>query len=273
MDIIKKTADVYGFLWGRGKNIIPANEWHFNKMKEVINEPIVRGKIGIDIGSGCGYDTYIMAKNNPYVKITSIDISDGVYKTRELTSELENVWISKCSILNMPLKNNIFDFAYSFGALHHTADPKKGLLEISRILKKNSPAFLYLYESHLENFIKYIAVGIIAKLRGITVKLPPKILYALSWVLSPFVYIVFSFPAKILKKFNATKNFADKLPFNFGMGPFYLSADLYDRFSAPVERRFSRQEVYDMFIECGFFRINITKINNTAGWVAWGYKK
>lgn len=273
MDSIKNTEKTYGFLWTRGKFISPVYKWHFSTMQEVIRESIVRGQLGIDIGSGCGYDTYIMAKNNPLVKILSMDISDGIYKTKELTSRLNNVWIIKCSALDIPLKNNTFDFAYSFGVLHHTGSPKRGLLEIARILKQNSPVFLYLYESHSENIIKYIAVKIITELRKITVKISPKNFYILSWMLSPFIFIIFSLPSKILKKFKTTRYIADRIPFNFGTGPFSLHGDLYDRFKAPIEHRFSRQEVYNMFFECDFQCINITRLKGIAGWVAWGYKK
>lgn len=272
MDNKRRTERTYGYLWTREK-MLPPKRWHFNTMEEVISEPIVRGLKGIDVGSGCGYDTYIMAKNNPFVKIVSMDISEGVYKTKELVFALGNVHIIRCSALDISIKDNVFDFAYSFGVLHHTNVPKRGLLEISRILKKDSPAFIYLYEDHSENFIKYISVKIVNKLRNITVKVSPTVIYILSWIASPFIFIIFSFPSKILMKFKTTQHFAKKMPFNFGTGFFSLHGDLFDRFSAPIEHRFSRQEVYDMFIKCGFYNVNITRLKNSAGWVAWGYKK
>jgi len=272
MDSIDKTAKTYEYLWLKNKNVAPVYKWHFDSMQDAIVKPIVTGLMGIDAGSGCGYDTYIMAKNNPPVKIISLDISDGVYKTKELTKELSNVWVVKGSVLNMPFKDNVFDFAYSFGVLHHTPAPKRGLKEIGRVIKKEKAAYLYLYEDHSENMIKYFILKIVAVLRYITIMIPKKILHIFSFLASPFVVVFFAYPSKIFRRFRLTKRLGEEMPFNFGTHLFSLTGDLYDRFGAPIEFRFSRKQAQNLFSENGFHDVNITRLKNTAGWAIWGYK-
>jgi ubiquinone/menaquinone biosynthesis C-methylase UbiE len=270
---VDKTQSVYGLLWTKDDVPLPCEGYHFDKMQEVIGEKMVRGFRGIDVGSGCGYDTFIMAKNNPSVKIISMDISDGIYTNLKLNRGLSNVCIVKGSVLHMPFKEGVFDFAYSFGVLHHTPDPRKGLLEVTRTIKHGSPVFLYLYEDHSENTVKFIAIKIINIIRRFTTKMPPRLIYFLSLVASPFIFIFFSTPARIFNRCKYTKKFAEKIPFNFGTSLFSLTGDLYDRFGAPIEHRFSRKEIKDMFGGCNLPEANITKLKATAGWVAWGYKK
>lgn len=272
INTLKKTEKTYGFLWRKGKDVFPPERWHFNSIEEAVGSPIVSGRLGIDVGSGCGYDTYIMARNNPSVRIISMDISDGVYKTKNYVSKLSNVYVVKGSALNIPIKDNTCDFAYSFGVLHHTCDPERGLKEIKRVIKNKSTAYLYLYEDQSEHPVKYFALRVVNLLRRMTVKTPQKILYAICFLFSPLVVISFSWPARILRRFKKTIRLSEKIPFNFGTHFFSLSADLYDRFGAPVEYRFSRKQVQDLLSKNGFLNIRIGKMQSTAGWVAWGIK-
>jgi len=267
-----RTKKVYGLLWEKNKGL-SIERWHFNKMQEVIPEPIVKGSMGIEVGSGCGYDTYIMAKNNPSVGIVSLDISDGVYKIKEVSSGLKNVLVIKGSAMDIPLRNNLFDFAYSYGVLHHTPDPGRCLREIARVVKKGACAYLYLYEDHSGAPLKHFALKAVGALRGITTRIPLKALYALSFLAAPFIFLFFSCPAMLLGKFKGTRHLSERIPFNFATHPFSAAGDLYDRFGAPIEHRFNKEDIRKMFAESGFYDVSIAKMKDIAGWIAWGRKR
>ncbi|MDD4979826.1 MAG: cobalamin-dependent protein [Candidatus Omnitrophica bacterium] len=271
--ITKDTGFRYGFLWSTCDNMPPPKKYHLDFMQETIPEKITRGSCGLEIGCGCGWDAFAMAKNNPMLHVIGMDISDGVYVAAKLSRKLNNVNIIKGSAVDIPLRNGVCDFVYSFGVLHHIPDYKKAFLEIGRVLKKGSPCFLYLYEDHAQNLIKYLGIKLINIIRKFTLKIPPRILYLFSCLISPVFVIIFSYPARFFKRYRITYTLYEKIPFNFGRSLFSLRGDIYDRFSAPVEHRFSRDELYRIFDEFNFYNIQITKIKATAGWVAWGYKQ
>ncbi|HNX81998.1 MAG TPA: class I SAM-dependent methyltransferase [Candidatus Omnitrophota bacterium] len=267
-----RTKETYSYLWKQGTSGIPLDRWHFDDLQEMVPEKIVRGTLGLEAGSGKGYDTNIMARNNPCVKIVSLDLSDGVYESKKINVSLNNVRIIQGSILTMPFMAGIFDFAYSFGVLHHTPDPNLGIKEINRVLKPGAPVFLYLYEDHSENVLKHVAITITTLIRKITTRINKKLLYFFCTIASPFIFILFSIPARILRVFKYTARIADWIPFNFGKSLFSLKGDLYDRFSAPLEFRYSRKEARDFLQKNGFEKVTVTHLHEKAGWLVWGYK-
>ena len=46
---------------------------------------------------------------------------------------------------NLPIKDEVFDYVYSNGVLHHADDTNKCIDEIYRVLKKNGKAVIMLY--------------------------------------------------------------------------------------------------------------------------------
>jgi hypothetical protein len=109
-------------------------------------------------------------------------------------------------------------------------------------------------------------------LRRITLLLPPKVLYLFCATFSPLVFLLFSVPARLLKKSRKTKSLADKIPFNFGKHPFDLVGDLFDRFGTPIEIRYGREELAGRMRTEKFRNCLLKKIPDTAGWVVWAEK-
>lgn len=273
--LFSPTSSHYGYLWDReSKSFNTGGEhvFHFENMSKAVPFDIVRGTLGIDVGCGGGGDTYFIAKNNPGVELVAVDLSEGVYAAKGKVKDLPNVHLARASALSMPFRDSTFDFAYSYGVLHHTPEPCKGLSEMKRITKKDAHITLYLYEDHSDNFVKYLSIKCIGGVRKFTTKLPNKALWVLSNILSPFVVLVFSVPARLLNKFKATQKIAQKMPFNFGRGPFSLAGDLYDRLGAKFEHRFSKKQLEGCFNKLGFKKFGITRMPGIAGWVNWVIK-
>ena len=262
---IKETDKTYSLLWN--EEGLP--DCHYEKMQEVIPEKIVTGKIGLEVGCGSGVDVKAMAEKYPDTEIVTFDISDGVYTASRLTKRLANVHVLRASALKLPFRNKVFDFCYSFGVIHHTPDPNKCFSEISKVLKNDGKAFFYLYDDHSDNVWKKYPLKVVTVIRKVSSKLDKRILYFISIAASPFVFMLFTIPAKVLRYFPATKRLSDYIPFNFGNGPFSLWGDIYDRFGAPIEFRFNKKTLGALLEKNGFSDIQFTKLKTSAGIVSW----
>lgn len=271
-DRLSGTIALYSHLWTDLPSRPPDGSSHVEQVEETLGESVVRGRIGLDAGSGSGIDTQVMAARHPDVELVSLDISAGVNETRRRTEMLPNVHVLRASVLSIPLKNGSCDFAYSFGVLHHTSDPKRGLAEIARTLKPGGTTALYLYEDHADNAWKAVPLKLVNGIRRITTGMNTRLLSGLCWLLSPLVFVTFTVPARIMGWFRRTRPVTEKMPFNFGTSPFSLHGDLVDRFGAPIEVRYSRDEVVALLASCNLVDIGITKFKMAAGWVARGMK-
>jgi len=270
--IDEETADCYGRLWRAHRALPREQNYHFQAMQEVFPEKIVRGGIGLEVGCGSGWDTFAMASSNPGTRMIALDISDGVFTAKEVNKDLQNVLVIRASACELPIKSGTCDFVYSFGVLHHLADPMIGFSEISRVLKIGAPFFVYLYEDHRQNPLKYCGIKLTSWLRKITTRFPPRAVAFFSCLLSPVIVILFSYPAMVFKRFKPTYWIYDLMPFNFGTGLFSLRGDLYDRFAAPLEHRFSDGQVRDAFLKNGFSNIRVTRLKAAAGYAAQAVK-
>ena len=112
-----------------------------------ININLIKGKKVLDMGCGSGRFTNAFAKLGCKLAI-GVDLGDhGLKVARQFAkkNKINNSKFIKASVLNLPFKNNSFDFVFCKGVLHHTGNLSKGLFEIKRILKNESYAFIYLY--------------------------------------------------------------------------------------------------------------------------------
>lgn len=101
----------------------------------------------LEIGVGNGRDSIYLAKENN--QVTGIDIAEGAINLAKKNAQQEgvgdkiNFTIGKAEELNF--KDESFDAVYSISVLHATILPDS-LAEISRVLKPNGKAMIYLYE-------------------------------------------------------------------------------------------------------------------------------
>lgn len=270
--ITHQTASSFGFLWANSSDdeaAFHAEPHHYSKMADTLGLPPANGLI-LDAGCGEGIDLVQVARGEG-CEVIGAEISDGGCATTfRRTVRLPYGHVVQADLRRLPFGDGTFNLAYSYGVLHHVADPPAAMREIARVTQTGGRVAVYLYEDFSERAIAWrFCLRAVNQLRHLTVRLPHRLLYTLCQIASPVVFLTLTVPSKILSLVPACRAFASRIPYNFGTGPFSLPGDLYDRFSAPLEGRYSRETAAALVEAAG---LRVAAIANNRGWMVAGEK-
>ncbi|MFH2108808.1 MAG: class I SAM-dependent methyltransferase [Chrysiogenia bacterium] len=140
-----------------------------------------------DVGAGTGRISNFMSMKG-YTNVASIDYSLASLRMIHKNSKNLCIWGNN---LHLPLANDAFDLVISTGVIHHTPDPKKALVECTRVVKPGGLFYLklrnihspygylfYTYGAVLRFFERHRSLRFLSTIFGFGVyKLTRKILY------------------------------------------------------------------------------------------------
>jgi SAM-dependent methyltransferase len=267
-----RTASSFGYLWAQS---VPGAEpydpvsYHFAKIEHRLSLEPPAGLV-LDAGCGDGIDLANQAAADG-VEAIGVELSDGGCRASYLrTRHLPRAHVVQADLCRLPFADATFDFAYSYGVLHHLGVPERGLGEVVRVARPGARIAAYLYEDFSERraFLRW-SLRAANTARAVTTRLPNRFLFNLCRVASPLVYLLFTVPALACRRIAPLAPLAESIPFRHGTGPFSLVGDLYDRFSAPVEFRYSRQSSTAFFSDAGLERVVVAP---ERGWMVAGTK-
>jgi len=118
-----------------------------------------KGRKILEMGCGNGSDLMQFDKNKAIAY--GIDFSK---KSIKLAKERIKLFDTKFGLIvgdveNLPFRNNIFDFVYCWGVLHHTPNYQKSVREIYRVLKAGGKFCVMVYHKRsmvcLQLFLRY----------------------------------------------------------------------------------------------------------------------
>jgi ubiquinone/menaquinone biosynthesis C-methylase UbiE len=147
----ESTSELYSDLWqGFDTDDLTDESFHLltNRLpKDIIEENIV-GKNVLDMGCGSGRYSIALAKAGAG-HVIGVDLQSKSFAAAKQWCEDNNlsVQFEEGNVCRLSFDDNIFDFVFCNGVLHHTSSIEKGLQELSRVLKRLGKAFLYLYAS------------------------------------------------------------------------------------------------------------------------------
>ena len=116
----------------------------------------VKGKKVLEIGCGMGAHASVFA--NAGAQVTAIDLTQRAVSLTRQRFELfniKNASVIKVDAENLPFEDNSFDFVWSWGVIHHSADTQKIVKEILRVLKPGGKVSVMVYHRHSTRYYVY----------------------------------------------------------------------------------------------------------------------
>ena len=223
---------------------------------------------GYDMGCGSGRWARFVA---PKVgRLHCIDPSPALETARKTLSSHLNVTFHHASVDEKPLPSNSQDFGYSLGVLHHVPDTAGAICSCIELLKPGAPFLIYLYYAFDNRSTLYRLTWRCSDLlrRGIC-RLPPVLKHAITNTLALAIYYPL---ARISRGAETLGLNVNNIPLSYyRKHSFYtMRTDSRDRFGTPLERRFTKNEIYTMLTLAGLRDLRFSE--NAPYWCAVGYK-
>ena len=264
-----QTALSFGFEWTRFPEMY--DEWSrsFLEYMHPHLPQFFRGKKVLDAGCGNGRFAHYAAKYG--AEVWAMDLGPAVEVAKRNTESAGKAQVIQADLHRPPFAPESFDFVYSIGVLHHLPDPEAAFHNLLRYLKPGGEIQIYLYWKPEGQPIKRALLAVVTALRRITTRLPHRINYVLAFPAAVAAFAFFVWPYRLLKKLPGLKALADKLPMKqYANFPFRVCVnDQLDRFSAPIENRYTKQEVAGWLSRAN---LEQARISSAYGWVGTGRK-
>ncbi len=264
-----ETALSFGFEWHRFPEMYREWEKQFLDYMQPHDAEFFRGKPILDAGCGNGRFAYYAGKYG--ADVWALDLGPAVEVARKNTESVGSVQVIQADLYKPPFAFESFDFIYSIGVLHHLPEPEAAFTNLLRYLKPGGEIQIYLYWKPERQPIKAAMLAGVAVARKMTTHLPHSAVHALSYPLAAGVYISLVWPYRIMRHMPGLKGLAEKFPMKqYAKFPFRVCVnDQLDRFSAPIENRYTRADVEEWLRRAG---LESRRVGENSGWVGTGRK-
>ena len=261
----RHTQASFGYEWTHFNDWEPSGETNINEYFQGIDLDSLRRATVLDAGCGMGRHARQVAKFARYV--VAMDFSMAIDQAARNTAALDNVDCVQADLLELPFRDDAFDFVYSLGVLHHLAETEKALHHLIRKLKPGGKLRVYLYWKR--HGWQGALLQLVTATRRLTTRMPFPALRALCRVLSVALFGGVVLPYRALSA-AGVRGLDDWPLFVYSKYPFdVLYNDQFDRFSAPIEKRYDAEDVRALLERAGLRDVRVVP---SFGWLADGTK-
>jgi len=256
------------------------DEWQRFPELERVHEGIFRwyfeGDGGVDwaavraLDAGCGMGRWLHFARAAGGRVVGMDVSVAVDVAARREGEAAD--LVQADLRWPPFAAGTFDLVYSLGVVHHVDDPAAAVRALASLVRPGGTLRLFVYRSlEDESAARRALLGLVTALRSVTTRLPPSILHAFAWAVSASATALFLAPRRALRRWPAGDRLTRGVPLSqYTDVPFrMLVAEQFDRFGAPREGRYRREEVEAWLREAG---LEVVDVRPGLGWRAIGRK-
>lgn len=263
-----ETALSFGYEWQRFPEMYEEWEKQFLNYMQPHGPDFFHGKKVLDAGCGNGRFAYYAAKYG--AEVWAIDLGPAVEVARKNTASC-NVHVVQADLHNPPFALESFDFIYSIGVLHHLPDPEPAFQNLLRFLKPGGTVQIYLYWKPEQRPVKAALLSGVSAARRLTTRLPHNVVHLLAYPTALMAHVFLIWPYRILHRLPLLNRVAEELPMKqYATLPFRVCVnDQLDRFSAPIENRYTRADVQNWLARAS---LEAARVGENFGWVATGKK-
>lgn len=131
---------------------------------------------------GCGPGKFLETVLGMGAEAFGVDISFAVDAARENFGVRPDVHLIQADVFRLPFVDSAFDLVFSLGVLHHTPDCRRAFEQLPRLAAPGGRVAIWVYAQEIVPHFN-------RRLRSITRRMPPGLLYAACLAVVPFTYL------------------------------------------------------------------------------------
>lgn len=263
-EVRRRTAASFAYEWEHFGELRPEWERNFREYLRPHEPESLRDRLVLDVGAGSGRHSYEAHRLG--ARVVAVDIGDAIHVARRnLPPEVVTV---QADAEELPFDDAAFDLVMAIGVLHHLPDPRRALNSLTRLIRPGGHIHIYVYWTPTQRWHRFL-LRLVAAARRLTTRMSRPLLRVLCYPVAAALFAIFVLPYRISRRLAGFERVAAGFPLKaYADYPFRVCVnDQFDRFSAPLESRFSADEVERMLVEAGFVDVAVLANN---GWIGSG---